>query len=342
MKVSVIGSGKFGMTLMKLYAIRYGRVSWWVYPDPAFGGTDLLRCLSQERRHPAFFQDISIPPSVSISSDLEEVVHGSTYVVSAVPSDHLKPMLLRLKDIPFEWFVNASKGVIDDQPICETAKILLPKKRYASISGPTIASQLMDNFSSRPGGPAAATIAAAVENAEAHTLEEHLAFYPFFRLSHHPDVRGVEYCGILKQIYAMALGATRGLGNQYDGNSSISLFLACGREIKTILGYMGCNPRTYDDTYAGAPDLYVTFQFGRNGKAGELIAKHGVDEARSLLQGECVEGFRVLASMYRSTRGSGLGLPILRQLYKVVYEDRDVSQAVHYILHMHEGLGRKR
>ncbi len=322
MKISILGGGKWGTALAILYAHKYPSVSFWIRPESRYNGRSLSDYIGKNRANPSKFPGVAIPENVAVSDNFSEVVNGSDIVISAIPSAYLKQYLMKLKKCSFRRFVNASKGVIGEKPISFCFREIVGDVPYAVISGPDIASEIVENFK----GSRISTAFATVASARKDRLVEKLEFKPYFRLQFHKDVKSVEYCGILKQIYAMVLGICMGMG--YGVNTAAGLFHASGREIKRILEYLGCDPKVYDETYAGYPDLEVTYKSGRHGRIGRLIAQHGVKAAKEQMKGECIEGFRILESMHRTTKNSGLRLPILNELYAIVYQGKKLSKSI--------------
>ncbi|RLE39657.1 hypothetical protein DRJ17_00490 [Candidatus Woesearchaeota archaeon] len=324
MKIAILSGGKWGTTLSVLYAHKYpdSKVKFWIRAESKYRDQPLVEYIKTNRVNPKRFLDIKVPNNVFVSSDIKSVVNDVDIVLSAIPSEYLKEHLPKLKGLNFKQFVNCSKGIVDDKPISFYFKSLLAGVPYATISGPNIANEIIANFNDRGKiNPSFATIAFDNENA-IQDLVSILDFKPYFILDPHNDIKSVEYCGILKQVYALALGICVGLG--YSGNTIAGLFHACGREIKKLLAFLNANPNVYDETYAGYPDLEVTYKFARHGRTGKLIAEHGLNAAKEEMKGECIEGFRVLESMYKLTNDL-IHLPILKWLYSIIYQEDDIK-----------------
>ncbi|MAG07847.1 hypothetical protein CMO89_00060 [Candidatus Woesearchaeota archaeon] len=342
MKISVLGGGRWGTTLAVLYGNKYLNddnvdINLWIHPESRTHHSSLADYVSKHRHIPKRgFRQVKVPENVSVSDNLEDIV-GSDIVISTIPSKHLKDYLLSLKELDFKVFVNASKGVIDDKPISYALEEVMPDRPYAVLSGPNIASEIASNFDkslvkrardffnkSTETQPACSVIAFDSDKVDS-SLFSKLEYNPCLQLHRSDDVKSVEYCGILKQAYAMALGACIGLG--FKGNAVANFFYLCGKDIKRILKHLKLNPEVYDNTPAGYPDLEVTYKFGRNGRFGRLMAKYGFKTAKRKMKHDCVEGLRIIRSMYDLTTEKNRHLPILDQLYAVVYEGKKVKDA---------------
>mgnify|MGYP005624290527 FL=1 len=341
-QLAILGAGKWGTTLALIYgklalqSAYLNKVSLWVRPESKYHKTSLCTYLQKQRVNLARFPeypDVRIPANVSISSDLSETLANAEIVISTIPSKYLASYLplfkKHLTKKKFYCFVNASKGVIDDQPISYYFAQNLPDCAYATISGPNIASQIYHNFkedslhSEHLINPAFTTL--AYDHFKNPDLLSILNAKPYLRMYRHHDIAAIEYCGILKQVYAMALGVCMGLG--LPANTIAGLFHKCGEEITRILAFYKLPTNVYYQTLAGVADLEVTYKYGRNGKLGYLIATEGMSKATDFMSGECVEGLRVLRSIYHKTKDTNLHLPILQETYKVVYEHKPVLRA---------------
>jgi glycerol-3-phosphate dehydrogenase (NAD(P)+) len=317
MKVTILGGGKWGTALTVLYSNKFKEVNFWIRPESKYKGESLAEYAKKRRINPLKFPNIKIPLNVNITSNLY-IVNESDIVISTIPSAYLEDYFKEMKNFNFLQFINASKGVIDGKPIFFSYKKYM-NAHYATLSGPNIAGDVIGNFAGNRINPSFATIAGVSEQ-----LAKDMEFIPYLRLQYHSDVKSVEYCGILKQIYAMVLGICVGL--KYSGNTIAGVFHASGKEIKKILKELGGDPKVYDETYAGYPDLEVTYKYGRHGKIGRLIATKGVIKAKKEMQKECVEGFRVLQAIYNAN--SRLNLPILNELYSIIYSEKSLEKAV--------------
>ena len=343
MKLSVLGGGRWGTTLAVLYGNKYLNddnvdINLWIRPESRTYRHSLAEYVKEHRHIPKQgFRHVEVPKNVSVSDNLEDVVNGSDIVISTIPSQHLKAYLSRLKELQFNLFVNASKGVIDDRPISYAFEDIMPDKPYAVLSGPNIAREIASNFDkslikrvkdllnkSTETQPACSVIAFDSKKVNSD-LFSGLEYKPYLQLYRSDDVKSVEYCGILKQVYAMALGACIGLG--FKGNAVANFFYACGRDIKRTLKHLKLDPTMYDNTPAGYPDLEVTYKFGRNGKFGRLMARYGIETAKKKMKHDCIEGLRVIKSMHDLTTERNPHLPILDELYAVVYEGKELKDS---------------
>ena len=331
-KISVLGAGAYGFTWAVLLGTKYQHnddvsVNLWVRDEKK------ALLLGKGHRHHKFADlNVTLPPKVDVSSKLEDVVSGSDIVLSTIPSEYLDNQLNQIKTLDFLNFINGAKGVINDKPIYMAFKEKLPKTPYGTISGPNIARDILNNFRIDLHKEDISTVSSviALESESQFDVKKrleynmHLKLYPQFGQN---NILSVEYRGILKNAYAIFLGAAKNLVNS-KGERMITdstywtLLSAAVGEIKKILNFYGYES-SYDG-YDGIADLGVTIERGRNGRMGKLIALEGLLAAQEKMKGQCVEGLRTVKSLYENLNGK-IALPILKRTYEVLYEGKTIK-----------------
>ena len=152
-----------------------------------------------------------------------------------------------------------------------------------------------------------------------------------FRVYTHDDIIGVEIGGALKNVMAIAAGIsdTLGLGN----NARASLITRGLAEMKRLGVAMGAQERTFSGL-SGIGDLVLTCTsiLSRNYTVGVKLAK-GIKIADILKQSKSVaEGVATAESAYELAKQFSVDMPIVEQVYRVIYEDKDPLQAVRNLL----------
>jgi glycerol-3-phosphate dehydrogenase (NAD(P)+) len=101
---------------------------------------------------------------------------------------------------------------------------------------------------------------------------------PYYHARGSADLIGVEVCAALKNFYTLAVGYAAGQleqkGKAPNGalmhNLAAGLFTQALAEISYLVAYLGGHTSSVLGL-AGAGDLYVTCQAGRNGRMGKLL-----------------------------------------------------------------------
>ena len=141
------------------------------------------------------------------------------------------------------------------------------------------------------------------------------------------DVQGVELCGAMKNVMALASGIALGLG--YGDNTKAALITRGMAEITRLGTAMGCSHKTFYGL-AGIGDLIVTATsvHSRNNRCGMLIGQ-GVSPAEATRQvGMVVEGIYALPAAIRLAQKYQVEMPIVTAVNAVINAGRDPRDAV--------------
>jgi glycerol-3-phosphate dehydrogenase (NAD(P)+) len=154
---------------------------------------------------------------------------------------------------------------------------------------------------------------------------------PQFRVYVNHDSRGVELCGALKNIIALAAGIAHGLG--FGNNTRAAIITRGVAEMSRLGAAMGCQMETFSGL-AGIGDLVVTCMstHSRNNTAGMLIGQgYTLDEAVKKV-GMVVEGVNALKSALEMADRYGVELPIINAVYQILYKGVKPVDAVNALM----------
>ena len=316
-QIGVIGAGAWGTTLAVLLADAQRPVSLRAQ------SSETAERLAHARTNERYLPGVVFPPNVRVVTDDAYLGEPHRFYVLAVPSAHVRttletvgplldpeaPILLVVKGIEERTHLRMTQ-VVDD---------VLPGRRVGALSGPNLAREIAG------GKPAGSVIAS--EDAELASELASVLSSDRFRVYTNPDVIGVELCGALKNVVALAAGMVDGLG---FGDSAKAGIITRGLAEMTRLGVAaGAHPLTFAGL-AGVGDLIATCMspLSRNRRAGELIAS-GVPwpEARERLTG-VAEGVDTVAGALELAASHGVEMPIAEQVRAVVFEGRAPLAAV--------------
>lgn len=319
-RVAVIGAGSWGTALADLLARKGVETLLWSY-EP-----EVAEAIEREHRNPRYLSEIALDPRLRATDDLARAVRGAEVVVSVSPSHVVRRVMsqaaahLRADAL----VVSASKGIEVDT--LETmdgvlAGVLPPEiaRRAAFLSGPSFALEVAQQL------PTAVTMA-SLDPAAAEEAQE-LFQTDRFRVYTNPDVRGVELGGALKNVIAIASGVVDGMG--YGYNTRAALITRGLAEIARLGVALGADPQTFAGL-AGMGDLILTCTGGlsRNRHVGVELGKgRPVEE----ILGEMTmvaEGVRTARSARDLARRTGVEMPIVEEVYAMLYEARPAPEAV--------------
>jgi glycerol-3-phosphate dehydrogenase (NAD(P)+) len=255
--------------------------------------------------------------------DLAAAVAGAETVVVAIPSQYARSTYASLASLldPDALLVSATKGLELDtlQRMSEVAAQELPGHPLAVLSGPSFAQEVAR------GLPTAVVVACArPQSAEAL---QHAISSRTFRAYASDDVVGVELAGALKNVVAIAAGILDGLG--YGHNTAAALITRGLAEMTRLGLAMGAHPSTFAGR-AGMGDLVLTCtgDLSRNRSVGIQIGQ-GRKLAEILGEMRMVaEGVKTTESAYNLARKLGVEMPIIEQMYRMLYENKPAREAV--------------
>jgi len=316
-QIGVIGAGAWGTTLAVKLAAAERPVTLWAHTPAA---NQELATVRENRR---YLPGIVFPPNLRVATDAAYLSEPHRLFVVAVPSAHVRATLQHLRErlYPAADLLSVVKGIEEGthQRMSQVIEQELRGRRVAALSGPNLAREIA-------AGLPAGTVVASTDPELAAELAAVLAS-DRFRVYTNPDLVGVELCGALKNVVALAAGFADGLRL---GDSAKAGIITRGLAEMTRLGVAaGANPMTFAGL-AGVGDLIATCMspLSRNRRAGELMAS-GLSWADTAAQLNGVaEGVATVRGALELAAQYGVELPIAEQVDAVVHGGRAPMEAV--------------
>ncbi|MDR2113782.1 MAG: NAD(P)-dependent glycerol-3-phosphate dehydrogenase [Bifidobacteriaceae bacterium] len=307
-RVAVLGAGAWGTVFAQICSDAGSNVS--------------LLTRDRELAHaigagenPRNYPGVALPP-IAASVDPAQVLEGADFVAVAVAAQQAGRFLASLAELipPHALVVSLIKGIElgtgrrMSEVFAEAAQ--LPPERIAAVSGPNLAGELVQR---QPG----ATVVACADESQARRLAAVIAT-PYFRPYVNPDLVGVEICGAMKNIIAVAVGAAQGMGL---GLNSCATFLARGLAETTRLGLaLGADVETFAGM-AGLADLTATClsPLSRNHQVGENLGRGmAVADAVAAAKGTA-EAVQSCLALQALAREHGVEVPITDAVVEVLH-----------------------
>ncbi len=315
--VVVVGSGAWGTTLAILLARREPTVL-------LARSEETAERLSADRANTRRLPGIAFPPGLALSSD-PSVLDSTELVVFAVPSGHLRSEVVRLAGAlsPSADLVSVVKG-LEAGTLLRMSQVIadagaIDPARIAALSGPNLALEIAR------GLPASAVVAAEDE-ALAERVQARIRRRRF-RLYVNEDLVGVELCGALKNVIAIAAGAAEELGFGDNGKAGL---MTRGLAEMTRLGIAaGANPLTFAGL-AGIGDVIATCgsPLSRNHRLGVELAKgRRWTDIEADLPGVAEGAYTVDAAIGLADR-YGVEMPIAREVHRALFEGKSVKRCL--------------
>ncbi|HEY8772054.1 MAG TPA: NAD(P)H-dependent glycerol-3-phosphate dehydrogenase [Candidatus Limnocylindria bacterium] len=316
-QVGVVGAGAWGTTLAIKLAAAERPVTLWAHTAEA---AEELATLRENRR---YLPGIVFPPNLRVATEDDYLAEPHRAFLLAVPSAYLRETLRRLGTTlyPDASLLSVVKGIEQGTHLrmSEVIDEELPGRRVAALSGPNLAREIA-------AGLPAVSVVASPDAALASEFGALLGDERF-RIYTNPDLIGVELCGALKNVVALAAGFVDGLG---FGDSAKAGIITRGLAEITRLGVAaGAQPMTFAGL-AGVGDLIATCMspLSRNRRAGELMASGMAwADAAAQLNG-VAEGVDTVLGALQLAAERGVEMPIAEQVEAVVHAGRPPMQAV--------------
>lgn len=314
MKVTILGAGAWGTALAALLQRGGHAVTVWGH-DAAH-----LEDMRATGRNERYLPGIPLPPEWRLETNLPAAIQGAECIVVAVPSKAFREVTRALADFA-GILVSVTKGIEHQtgMTMCGILAANAPRAKFAALSGPSLALEVAR------GIPTA--IVAASEDVTVAAEVQKLFHRSTFRVYTSTDLNGVELGGALKNVIAIAAGVCDGLG--FGDNSKASLVtrgivemrqlgIACGAQAETFAGLSGMG------------DLMATCfsKLSRNRGFGERVGRGEKPDAILNSMISVAEGYPTARSACELARKLKIGTPIIAEVYAMLYEGKNVRQAV--------------
>ena len=321
-KIGVLGAGTWGTALARMLAGNGCDVTMWsALPDE-------LKAMSVTHAHPNL-PGMCLPADMHYTADIEEICGDRDVLLFAVPSVFVRSTAAKAR--PYvaddQIIVDVAKGIEPDTLYTMT-EILAdelgreggPKNiRLVALSGPTHAEEVAIDLPT--------TIVSASKDAEAAAFVQEVFTNNVMRVYTNDDIKGVELSGAMKNVIALGVGISTGLG--YGDNARAALITRGIAEIARLGVAMGCNVHTFAGL-AGIGDLIVTAtsMHSRNNRAGILIGKGETPEHAVKEVGMVVEGMNALPAALELAERYQVEMPIVQTVNAIVNKGMSAAEAV--------------
>jgi len=311
-----VGAGSWGTTLALLLA-RSGPVTL-VARDHAVAST-----LAESRENAGYLPGVRLPVEIEIVAEPAALCDAHELVIMAVPSGWMRGVCAAAASfIPDAVLLSVAKGIergsLRRMTQVITDEIPGAPGRVAAMSGPNLALEIAR-------GPASSVIGAEDEAVSDRVIA--ILASRSFRLYRNRDVIGVELCGALKNIIAIAAGATDRLGFGDNGKAGL---ITRGLAEMTRLGVAaGANPMTFAGL-AGIGDVLATCssRLSRNHQLGvELAEGRRWAEIEGSLSGVAEGAYTVEAALAMAAE-LGVEMPIAQEVHNALFKGKSVQRCL--------------
>ena len=308
MNIAILGTGAYGIALALMFHKNNNNIKMWTKFE------DEKDRILKEHENSKVMPGIKIPKDIIISTDFNEVVNDANLIVVAVPAAFVDDVSFELSKCYHEdqYVLLASKGIERDSCLFvgDIFRRHVKTKRYAIISGPSFAVDIVTNC------PIGLTLAS--ENKKTREVVRKALESDSIKLRDSRDVIGVEICGSIKNVIAIAAGILDGMG--YPESTQAMFIVESLHDIKELISKLGGERKTIL-SYAGFGDLLLTAtsKKSRNFSFGYLLgsnaSKKEIDE---YVKNTTIEGLYTLQSIYKLLKDKKVKIPIINLIYDIV------------------------
>ncbi|HEY8936075.1 MAG TPA: NAD(P)H-dependent glycerol-3-phosphate dehydrogenase [Cyclobacteriaceae bacterium] len=330
--VGVIGAGNFGSVVANLLA-RHRKVLLYARDEQVVKRIQETRENRGHRMH----------KQVVATSDLALLASSCDVIFPIVPSAHFREMMKQLSPYlhPYHILIHGTKGLdlalpsnhtiesiskLNRSQVKTISEVIREESvvvRVGCLAGPNLSKELADRH------PAATVIASHFD--EVINLGKRLLRNDRFQVYGNKDLVGVEFAGVLKNVIAIAAGALSGLGY---GENAKGLLISRGMVEMIYLGRaLGGNTTAFLGV-AGIGDLVTTCNssLSRNFQVGHQLAQGKTLDEILAHTDEVAEGINTVRIVKKCADYYKVRAPITNTLYKVLFEDLTVKDALQYLM----------
>ncbi|MCQ2505925.1 MAG: NAD(P)-dependent glycerol-3-phosphate dehydrogenase [Lachnospiraceae bacterium] len=309
-KVTVIGAGHWGMALADVLAFNNSSVT------VCARRMEEVNLINNEHKS-SYFDNYIFPDNLVATKDVEKSVAESEYIVISTPTKTVTEMLDMFRKFPEKKYIFACKGLINGKMISTYVEdeCKMPLK-LAVLSGPSFANELILKKST-------AVVIAACDIELAREFQE-LFHTDFFRPYASSDILGVEVCGAVKNVYAIAAGF---LDREYKSfNMKSAMLTRALAEMTKVMQILNAKSETLMGL-AGLGDLMLTCHsdLSRN-------YRYGYNYVDNKQAKETTEGINATLEMRSFATTNGIELPIVEGIYKVIYEGLSLEDVIESLM----------
>lgn len=322
-----MGSGAWGTAMALSLAARGGHeLTLWSHSP---GVSEVIAASGENT---SFLPGFSVPKSIRVTSNIEEGLSDAEYVVSVMPSHHVRASYQQFA--PFmrsgQVLVSATKG-IEDETLLRMSEVIADvlhdfdlELQIGVLSGPSFAQEVAAGF------PTAITIASQHAGLAACVQSEFGS--QSLRLYTNDDVVGVELGGALKNVIAIAAGIVSGLELGHNSAAALitrgiaettRLAVACGGRSETLAGLSGIGDLVLTCTGSLSRNRTVGMELGKGRKLVEILAG---------LRGKVAEGVRTTSAALGLARRHGVEMPITEQIAAILQEEKSPLEAMRSLM----------
>lgn len=321
MKIAILGTGAYGLSLAEMFNLNNCDIMMWTKFE------NEKQQLDKTRKKENVLPNFKISKKIKFTTNLKECVNKANIIVIAVPAGFVDDVCVELKNFYKKnmHICIASKGI--EQDTCLFVEDVVSKhiksKKIAVISGGSFASDIVLHV---PIGLSLATKNKTTEKILKNTLQN-----KYLKLRTTNDILGIEVCGSIKNVIAIASGILSGMG--YPESTQCMFITESLHDIKNLIKALGGNKKTIL-SFAGFGDLLLTCtcEKSRNFTFGQMIGEGtNKNKLKEYMNSTTIEGLYTLKSIYKLIKNKHVDMPIIDLIYDIIYKDVNPQELANFL-----------
>ena len=322
MKIGLFGTGAYGMALSSILTHNKHKVTMWTKFE------EEKEQLEKTKKNEKLIPNFKLDEDIVLTTSVEECLKDKDLLIIAIPAAFVDSLCQEMKPyIKDNHIVIATKGIEQKTGlfIHEILEKHLNTKNIAVISGPSFA---IDMVSKMPEG-----LSLASHKKETIELSKKALQNDYTKLRETSDIIGVEICGSIKNVIALAAGMLEGM-KANESTKAMLITEAC-KDLGEILNAFDGKKETVV-SFAGIGDLLLTCTStkSRNYSFGKIIGeKKPRKEIDEYLKTTTVEGYYTLESIYQLLKDKKVSIPIIDLIYEIVVNGKNPELLLSFLVY---------
>ena len=321
MRIGLFGTGAYGLALSSVLTDNNCEVTMWTKFE------EEKRSLEETRRADNYIPNYKIEETIKFTTNVEECIRDKDLLIIAIPAAFVDSLCIEMKPfIKGNNILIATKGI--EQGSCrfvyDIIKENLKTDKISVLSGPSFAIDIVN------GG----TVGLALASQDKDTIEivTKALSNNHFKLRKTHDIIGVEICGAIKNVIAIASGMLAGM-NQTESTKAMFITESI-HDIKSLIKGLGSDGDTVL-TYAGFGDLLLTAtsEKSRNYTLGYMIGNNTPkEEIDAYIKNTTVEGLYTLKAIKDLVKDKDVDMPIINLIEEIIYENKKPKELINFLV----------
>lgn len=321
MKIAILGTGAYGLALANMFNQNDNDIVLWTRFNEE-------KKLLEKNRQIKSLPNVTLPLDFKYSCNMKEAIKDRDLIVMAVPAGAVNDVSMELAKYykKNQHICIASKGIEQNSClfVADVLKKYIKTRNLAVISGGTFA---IDMYKECPLG-----LSLATKNKETEYILKQSLQNKYLKLRTTNDIIGIEICGSIKNVIAIASGMLSGMG--YPDSTSCMFITESLNDIKNLIKSLGGNKNTIL-SFAGFGDLLLTCTSvkSRNYTLGRLIGEgKSKEEVDKYIESTTIEGLYTLYSIKKLLKNRKIKMPIINLIYDIIVNEKEPSNLAKFLI----------